>query len=123
MYAIVEIGGRQYRVSPGDDLYVEKLEAQPGSTLTLPTLLVSDASGVVVGRPYVEGRVISATVVGNVKGEKLVVFKYHPKKRYRRKQGHRQQYTHLKVAPEGASAQAAPPQEEAQTQENAQQEA
>ncbi len=121
MYAIVEVGGRQYRVSPGDDLYVEKLDAAPGSTVSLPALLVSDEAGITVGRPYVEGRSITATVMGIVKGEKLVVFKYHPKKRYRRKRGHRQQYTHLKVAPETTSTQEA--QAQAATVSEAQEEA
>ncbi len=97
MYAVVEIGGRQYRVSPGDEIYVEKLEAEAGSELKLPALLVSDDNGVTIGKPHVSGREISAQVVGDEKGDKLVVFKYKPKKRYRRKTGHRQTYTRLKI--------------------------
>jgi large subunit ribosomal protein L21 len=97
MYAVVEVGGRQYRVSPGDEIYVEKLEAAAGDALKLPVLLVSDDSGVTVGKPIVEGHEVSAQVVGEEKGEKLIVFKYTPKKRYRRKTGHRQTYTKLKI--------------------------
>ncbi len=97
MYAVVEIGGRQYRVSPGDEIYVEKLEAEAGSELKLPALLVSDDNGVTIGKPHVSGREIAAQVVGDEKGDKLVVFKYKPKKRYRRKTGHRQTYTRLKI--------------------------
>ncbi|MCS6847230.1 MAG: 50S ribosomal protein L21 [Anaerolineae bacterium] len=97
MYAVVEVGGRQYRVSPGDEIYVEKLEAEAGSELRLPVLLVSDNDGVQVGRPHVNGREISAQVLGEEKGDKLIVFKYKPKKRYRKKAGHRQTYTKLKI--------------------------
>jgi len=97
MYAVIEVGSRQYRVSPGDELYVEKLDAATGSTLQFPALLVSDENGVTVGKPYVEGRMVSAQVLGEKKGDKLIVFKYHPKKRYRRKKGHRQVYTHIKI--------------------------
>ena len=97
MYAVVVVGGRQYRVSPGDELFVEKLEAEAGSELKLPVLLVSDDSGVTVGKPHVAGREITAQVVGDQKGEKLVIFKYHPKKRYRKKTGHRQNYTKIKI--------------------------
>ncbi|MFN4295070.1 MAG: 50S ribosomal protein L21 [Thermoflexales bacterium] len=97
MYAVVEVSGRQYRVSPGDEIYVEKLEAEAGSELKLPVLLISDDNGVQVGKPRVSDREISAQVLGQEKGEKLVVFKYKPKKRYRKKTGHRQTYTKLKI--------------------------
>ncbi len=97
MYAVIEVSGRQYRVSPGDEIYVEKLDATPGGQVKLPALLVSDAEGVVVGKPYVAGREIAAEVVGDEKGDKLIVFKYKPKKRYRKKTGHRQTYTKLKI--------------------------
>ncbi|MBO9344304.1 MAG: 50S ribosomal protein L21 [Chloroflexi bacterium] len=97
MYAVVEVGGRQYRVSPGDEIYVEKLDATAGSQVKLPALLVSDNKGVVVGKPYVAGCEIAAEVIGNEKGDKLIVFKYKPKKRYRKKAGHRQTYTRLKI--------------------------
>ncbi|PJF48026.1 MAG: 50S ribosomal protein L21 [Chloroflexi bacterium] len=97
MYAVVELSGRQYRVSPGDEIYVEKLEAEAGSELKLPVLLISDDDGVQVGKPRISGREISARVLGQEKGEKLIVFKYKPKKRYRKKAGHRQTYTKLKI--------------------------
>jgi large subunit ribosomal protein L21 len=98
MYAVVELAGRQYRVSPGDELFVEKLAVEAGSELKLPVLLLSDDSGTVtVGKPLVEGKQITAQVVGDQKGEKLVIFKYHPKKRYRKKTGHRQNYTKIKI--------------------------
>jgi large subunit ribosomal protein L21 len=97
MYAVVEVGGRQYRVSPGDEIYVEKLDAAAGSQIKLPALLVSDDEGIVVGKPFVAGREIAAEVVNNEKGDKLIVFKYKPKKRYRKKIGHRQTYTKLKI--------------------------
>ncbi len=97
MYAVVEVGGRQYRVSPGDEIYVEKLDAAAGSQIKLPALLVSDDEGVVVGKPFVAGREIAAEVVNDEKGDKLIVFKYKPKKRYRKKIGHRQTYTKLKI--------------------------
>jgi large subunit ribosomal protein L21 len=97
MYAVVEVGGRQYRVSPGDEIYVEKLDAAAGSQIKLPALLVSDDEGIFVGKPFVAGREIAAEVVNNEKGDKLIVFKYKPKKRYRKKIGHRQTYTKLKI--------------------------
>jgi large subunit ribosomal protein L21 len=97
MYAVVEVGGRQYRVSPGDEIFVEKLEAESGSEIKLPVLLVSDEGGVTVGKPHVEGREVAAQVVKDEKGEKLTIFKYTPKKRYRKKTGHRQTYTKLKI--------------------------
>jgi large subunit ribosomal protein L21 len=97
MYAVVEVGGRQYRVSPGDEFAVEKLEAESGSELKLPVLLWSDESGVSVGKPTLADREVTAQVIGNEKGDKLTIFKYHPKKRYRKKTGHRQNYTMLKI--------------------------
>lgn len=97
MYAVVEVGGRQYRVAPGDEIYVEKLDAEAGSELKLPVLLLSSDDGVMVGKPHVDGRELSARVVGDEKGDKLTVFKYTPKKRYRKKTGHRQTYTKLKI--------------------------
>lgn len=106
MYAIVEVGGRQYRVSPGDRVLVEKLAQPEGSSVELPVLLLSNADGIAVGTPYVIGQTITATIAGTVKGEKLIAFKYTPKKRYRVKTGHRQKYTVLRIAgePEAAAA-------------------
>lgn len=98
MYAIAQVGGRQYRVSPGDEILVEKLDLPAGSSVKLPVLLWSDDAGVKIGKPLVAGAEVNAQVVGDEKGEKLIVFKYHPKKRYRLKKGHRQTYTRLKIA-------------------------
>jgi large subunit ribosomal protein L21 len=106
MYAIVEVGGRQYRVSPGEKFLVERLAQAAGSSVELPVMLLSDETGVSVGKPYVEGKTLTANVLGETKGEKLIAFKYQPKKRYRRKTGHRQIYTVLQIANEAASAQA-----------------
>lgn len=98
MFSVVQVGARQYKVSPGDEILVEKLDAEAGSTVSLPVLMVSDDSGVTVGTPTIEGRNVDATVLKVEKGEKLIVFKYHPKKRYRKKNGHRQSYTRLKIS-------------------------
>ncbi|MBX6752813.1 50S ribosomal protein L21 [Thermorudis peleae] len=98
MYAIVQTGGKQYRVQAGDVLDVEKLEAEPGSEVTLEqVLLVGGEGGAQVGRPYVPGARVIAEVVDQIKGPKLIVFKMKPKTRYRRKNGHRQRLTRLKI--------------------------
>jgi large subunit ribosomal protein L21 len=103
MYAIVKSGGHQYRVREGDVIDVELLSVTPGSKLTIEdVLLVSDGSDVKVGTPLVSGAKVSATVVGDVKDRKVVVFKYRPKNRYRVKTGHRQKLTRLKI--DGISA-------------------
>jgi large subunit ribosomal protein L21 len=98
MYAIVKSGGHQYRVSQGDVIDVERLPASAGDKITIDQiLLVGTGSGVKVGQPLVEGASVSATVVGEVKDKKIVVFKYRPKNRYRVKTGHRQKLTRLKI--------------------------
>jgi large subunit ribosomal protein L21 len=97
MYSVVQVGARQYKVSPGDEILVEKLQAEAGSNIKLPVLLASDESGVTVGTPTIAGREVSATVVREEKGDKLIVFRYTPKKRFRKKNGHRQTYTRLKI--------------------------
>lgn len=97
MYAIIKTGGKQYRVKPGDVVDVEKLDAEEGATIELgDVLLVADDDGHKAGDD-VKGATVTATVVGNVKGPKLVIFDYKPKIRYRRKTGHRQTYTRLKI--------------------------
>lgn len=118
MFAVVKVGGRQYRVSPGDDFIVEKLNAEPGAALQLPVLLWSDESGVKVGRPLVEGVTVPAQVVGNIKGDKIDVFRYQPKKRYRKKTGHRQTYTRIKIMGNGEAASSVAPAKAAETAEN-----
>jgi len=98
IYAIVQTGGKQYRVSPGETIDVERLPAEEGSTVELDqVLLVADGENVRVGTPIVEGAKVIAEVVGEGKGEKVIVFKYKPKVRYRRMKGHRQLHTRLAI--------------------------
>ncbi len=98
MYAIVETGGKQYRVAEGDLITVEKLEAAPGEKVELDkVLLLNENDEIKVGAPYIDGAKVMAEVVESGKGEKIVIFKYKAKKDYRRKQGHRQPYTTLKI--------------------------
>ena len=98
MYAVIETGGKQYRVSPGQTVQVELLPAEPGATVTLERVLMVSAEGnTQVGAPIVPGAAVVATVVGEGRGEKIIVFRYKSKKRYRRTTGHRQDYTYLTV--------------------------
>lgn len=97
-YAIVKTGGKQYRISPGDTIDVEKLPVDEGNRVDLEeVLLVSLGDKVTVGRPMVEGAKVVATVTANGKGKKLIIFKYKRKVRYRRRTGHRQPYTRLTI--------------------------
>ncbi len=94
MYAIIETGGKQYKVQAGDTIFIEKLEANAGDVVTFDRVLaVSNDNGLVAGSPLVAGASVSGKVEKHGKGEKVIVFKYKPKKNYRRKQGHRQPYT------------------------------
>ena len=97
MYAIIATGGKQYRVSEGDVIYIEKIDAQVDSTVSFDVLLVGNDGDVRSGTPIVEGAKVEGKVVGQVRGEKIVVFKYKSKKNYRRKQGHRQPYTKVEI--------------------------
>lgn len=98
MYAIIETGGKQYKVQEGDVLYIEKLTANEGETVTFDRVLaVSGENGLVTGTPVVSGASVSAKVEKHGKGEKIIVFKYKAKKNYRRKQGHRQPYTKVVI--------------------------
>ncbi len=98
MYAVISTGGKQYRVEPGTTLLVEKLADEAGTSVTLDqVLLVSNDGEVRVGTPTVPGASVRATVLGEQLGEKVVVFKYKQKARYRRRTGHRQHYTQLRV--------------------------
>lgn len=98
MYAIVETGGKQFKVSQGDTLYVEKLESEVGSSITLDKVhFVQDNGTVKVGTPTVEGAKVVASVVEHGRAKKIIVFKYKSKKNYHKKQGHRQPYTKLKI--------------------------
>ncbi|MGN0772248.1 MAG: 50S ribosomal protein L21, partial [Candidatus Ventricola sp.] len=87
MYAIIATGGKQYRVSEGDVIYIEKIDAQVDSTVSFDVLLVGNEGDVKVGTPVVEGVKVEGKVVGQVRGDKIIVFKYKSKKNYRRKQG------------------------------------
>src|SRR5438477_9780633 len=99
MYAIVETGGKQYRVKPGDTIAVERIAGEPGEVLDLGrVLLVADnGAGTRIGAPGVEGAVVRAEVVEHARGEKIIVFRYKSKVRYRRKTGHRQALTRLRI--------------------------
>ena len=97
MYAIIATGGKQYRVSEGDVIYIEKIDAAVDSTVSFDVLLVGNEGDVKVGTPVVEGVKVEGKVVGQVRGEKIIVFKYKSKKNYRRKQGHRQPYTKVEI--------------------------
>lgn len=97
MYAIVKTGGKQYRVAEGDVLNVEKLDAEIGASVSLDVLMLVDGENVVIGKPVVADANVVAKVVEHGKGEKVIVFKYKPKKDYRKKQGHRQPYTKLEI--------------------------
>jgi len=98
MFAVVRTGGKQYKVARGDYLHVERLQAEPGEALSLDdVLLVVNESTHVVGTPLVEGASVSTEVVAHERSEKVIVFKKRKRQNYRRKKGHRQQYTVLKV--------------------------
>ena len=98
IYAIIETGGKQYKVSPGQTIDVERLDVVDGKTVDLDrVLLIADGKRVKVGTPTVEGAKVVATSKGEGKGDKVIVFKYKPKVRYRKKTGHRQLYTRLVI--------------------------
>jgi len=98
MYAVIDIGGKQYKVQEGDVVFVDKLAANEGEVVTFDKVLaVSQEGTIIFGRPLVEGATVQAKVLGHGKGKKIVVFKYKPKKNYRRKQGHRQPYTKVQI--------------------------
>ncbi|HEX7949351.1 MAG TPA: 50S ribosomal protein L21 [Candidatus Limnocylindrales bacterium] len=98
MYAVIETGGKQYRVEVGTELEVELLDVEPGKTITLErVLLVGDGADSSIGRPLVAGAEVSAEVVRQSRGEKLISFKYRPKARSRVKKGHRQELTVLRI--------------------------
>ena len=97
MYALVEFKGKQYKAEKGALLKVDKIDAEPGSAVSIDTVLLVSGDSVKVGNPYVQGAKVSATVESHGKDSKIIVFKYKPKKDYRRKQGHRQQYSIIKI--------------------------
>ena len=98
MYAVIKTGGKQYRVQQGDVIFVEKLNAQADDAVTFDeVLLVGDADQSKVGTPVVEGAKVEGKVLAQVKGKKIVVYKYKAKKNERKKQGHRQPYTKVEI--------------------------
>lgn len=98
MYAVITTGGKQYRVAPGDRLRIEKLEVNEGDTLSFDqVLLVGNEGEVRVGRPYVEGSSVSATVRGQGRGKKIEIIKFRRRKHHMKRQGHRQYYTEVEI--------------------------
>ena len=98
MYAVVTTGGKQYRVEAGSELIVERLAGEPGASVTFDrVLLVGDGDAITVGTPTVDGATVSATVIGEQLGPKLVIFKFKQKVKYRRTTGHRQHLTRVRI--------------------------
>ncbi len=98
MYAIVETGGKQYKVTEGDIVFVEKLDVEEGKSITFDKVLAySDGKKLKFGKPYLKDVKVKATVVTNGKGKKIIVFKFKAKKGYKRTQGHRQPYTKVEI--------------------------
>ena len=97
MFAVIETGGKQYKVQYGDVIYVEKLNAAENDTVEFPVVAVFAEEGTKIGAPYVEGATVTGKVVKNGKAKKITVFTYKPKKNSKRKMGHRQPYTKVQI--------------------------
>ncbi len=97
MYAIIQTGGKQYKVEAGDEILVEKLDAEVNAEVEFDVLLVADDAGVKIGTPVLDGVKAKVKVVEHGKGKKVIVFKYKPKKNIRTKRGHRQPYTKVEI--------------------------
>ena len=98
MYAVIETGGKQYRVQEGDVVFVEKLDVAAGDVINFDKVLIlSNESGLNAGKPYIDGAKVEGTVIEQGKSKKIVVFKYKAKKNERKKKGHRQPYTRVKI--------------------------
>ena len=97
MYAIIQTGGKQYKVEAGDEILVEKLDAEVNAEVEFDVLLVADDAGVKIGTPVLDGVKAKAKVVEHGKGKKVIVFKYKPKKNIRTERGHRQPYTKVEI--------------------------
>ncbi|MDD3164700.1 MAG: 50S ribosomal protein L21 [Oscillospiraceae bacterium] len=97
MQAVIVTGGKQYNVTEGDELYIEKLNVEAGDTVNFEVLAIVDGANSKFGTPVVEGASVQASVVKNGRGKKIVIFKYKPKKDSKSKQGHRQPYTKVKI--------------------------
>ncbi|HXN15173.1 MAG TPA: 50S ribosomal protein L21 [Usitatibacter sp.] len=98
MYAVIKTGGKQYRVAPGEKIKIEQIPADVGAQIVLDqVLMVADGEAVTVGNPWVSGARVSATVLAQGRGEKVKIFKLRRRKHYQRTQGHRQNYTEIRV--------------------------
>ena len=97
MYAIIAAGGKQYRVSQGDVIYIEKVNQEVDSAISFDVLMVENEGDVKVGTPIVAGAKVEGKVLAQVKGEKIIIYKYKSKKNYHRKNGHRQPYTKVEI--------------------------
>lgn len=97
MYAVIETGGKQMRVTEGEEVFVEKMDAAEGEEVSFDNVLLIGGEKLTVGNPTVDGAKVTAKVVKHGKQRKIIVFKYKPKKNYSRKQGHRQPYTKLEI--------------------------
>ncbi|MBR3201896.1 MAG: 50S ribosomal protein L21 [Mogibacterium sp.] len=117
MYAIIKTGGKQYRVQQGDEFRVEKLDANVGDTVVFDEVVAVGGDKLVVGTPFVEGYAVEAEVLEQGKADKVIIYKYKAKKDYRRKNGHRQPYTLVKVTGIGASTEKAAKAEEPEKEE------
>ena len=121
MYAIIETGGKQYKVQAGDQIRVEKLNVEDGGAVVFDKVLAAgEGADIKIGAPYLEGVTVEGTAVESGKGDKVIIFKYKAKKDYRKKQGHRQPYTLVEitsVAGEKAAPKAAVPAAEEATDE------
>ncbi len=97
MYAVIRTGGKQYRVSEGQFIRVEKIAGDVGQSVSFDDVLLVGGEAIKVGQPHVKGASVKAEIMGQNRGEKIIVFKFRRRKNYRRKQGHRQYYTQLKI--------------------------
>ena len=97
MYAIISAGNKQYRVSQGETIYIDKVNQEDGSTISFDVLMVENNGEIKVGNPTVAGAKVEGKVLGQVKGEKITIYKYKSKKNYHRKAGHRQPYTKVEI--------------------------
>lgn len=98
MYAVIETGGKQYRVAAGDTIDVERLSGEVGASIAIDrVLMVAGDEGISIGAPVVSGASVSVTIAEHFRGPKITIFKFKPKKRYRRKTGHRQELTRIKI--------------------------
>ena len=99
MYAIIRLGGHQYRAEPGKTIRIQSMDAEPGATVRFEEVLLgADGDSIKVGAPVLSGAAVTAEVVRHGKGEKIIIFKHKRRKNYRRKQGHRQRFTEVRVS-------------------------